>query len=128
MLIFRLQGTFQQLISSLLTLGSFLSSLVAGVFAHFYGRKVALWTACVLNAIACIIQIASENKGAIYVGRLILGFANGFLVTFSNVYTSEASPAHLRAVMVALFAYWYVATSFHLPFSVTWLFTPIFRM
>ncbi|KAK7724477.1 hypothetical protein SLS57_004232 [Botryosphaeria dothidea] len=103
---YAIEGTFQQLISSLLTLGSFLSSLVAGVFAHFYGRKVALWTACVLNAIACIIQIASENKGAIYVGRLILGFANGFLVTFSNVYTSEASPAHLRAVMVALFAYW----------------------
>lgn len=101
-----LQGTFQQLISSLLTLGSFMSSLVAGVFAHFYGRKTALWTACVLNAVACVIQISTENKGAVYVGRLILGFANGFLVTFSNVYTSEASPAHLRAVMVALFAYW----------------------
>ncbi|GME52867.1 General substrate transporter [Neofusicoccum parvum] len=83
-----------------------MSSLVAGFFAHWYGRRAALWTACVLNAVACIIQIATENKGAVYVGRLILGFANGFLVTFSNVYTSEASPAHLRAVMVALFAYW----------------------
>ncbi|KAL1622949.1 hypothetical protein SLS56_008557 [Neofusicoccum ribis] len=100
------KGTFQQLITSLLTLGSFMSSLVAGFFAHWYGRRAALWTACVLNAVACIIQIATENKGAVYVGRLILGFANGFLVTFSNVYTSETSPAHLRAVMVALFAYW----------------------
>ncbi|KKY20280.1 putative general substrate transporter [Diplodia seriata] len=103
---YAIDGTFQQLITSLLTLGSFISSLTAGVFAHFYGRKTALWTACVLNAVACIIQIATENKGAVYVGRLILGFANGFLVTFSNIYTSEASPAHLRAVMVALFAYW----------------------
>lgn len=42
----------------------------------------------------------------LYVGRLILGFANGFFVTFSNVYNAEASPAHLRGVMVALFAYW----------------------
>ncbi|GME52865.1 General substrate transporter [Neofusicoccum parvum] len=103
---YAIDGTFQQLITSLLTLGSFMSSLVAGFFAHWYGRRAALWTACVLNAVACIIQIATENKGAVYVGRLILGFANGFLVTFSNVYTSEASPAHLRAVMVALFAYW----------------------
>ncbi|OJD31699.1 general substrate transporter [Diplodia corticola] len=103
---YAIDGTFQQLITSLLTLGSFLSSLTAGVFAHFYGRKTALWTACMLNVVACIIQIAAEDQGAVYVGRLILGFANGFLVTFSNIYTSEASPAHLRAVIVALFAYW----------------------
>jgi len=35
-----------------------------------------------------------------------MGFANGFLVTFSNVYNSEVAPAHLRGIMVALFAYW----------------------
>ncbi|KAF2735622.1 general substrate transporter [Polyplosphaeria fusca] len=99
-------STFQQLIASLLTLGSFVSSMTAGTFSHFFGRKMALWIACVLNAIACVIQITSTNDAAIYMGRLILGFANGFLVTFSNIYTSEASPAHLRGVIVALFAYW----------------------
>ncbi|KAI0842797.1 general substrate transporter [Hypoxylon sp. FL0890] len=88
---------------SLLTLGAFLSSLIAGAFAHFFGRKVALWLACVLNAVACIIQISTTDKVAVYIGRLILGLANGFLVTFSNIY---AAPAHLRAVMVALFSEW----------------------
>ncbi|KAJ5984128.1 hypothetical protein N7481_006227, partial [Penicillium waksmanii] len=44
--------------------------------------------------------------GVLYLGRLLLGFANGFLVTFSNIYTAEAAPAHMRGVMVALFAYW----------------------
>ncbi|KAI3333145.1 general substrate transporter [Ustulina deusta] len=101
-----IDGTFQRLIGSLLTLGAFLSSLVAGVFAHYFGRKAALWSACLLNAIACIIQISTASKAAIYIGRLILGLANGFLVTFSNIYTAEASPAHLRAVMVALFSEW----------------------
>ncbi|TRX98005.1 hypothetical protein FHL15_001215 [Xylaria flabelliformis] len=101
-----IDGTFQRLIGSLLTLGAFLSSLVAGVFAHYFGRKAALWSACLLNAIACVIQISTENKVAVYIGRLILGLANGFLVTFSNIYTAEASPAHLRAVMVALFSEW----------------------
>ncbi|KAI1082924.1 general substrate transporter [Whalleya microplaca] len=99
---YAIEGTFQQLIGSLLTLGAFLSSLVAGAFAHFFGRKVALWLACVLNAIACIIQISTTDKIAVYIGRLILGLANGFLVTFSNIY----APAHLRAVMVALFSEW----------------------
>lgn len=50
--------------------------------------------------------MTTESHAVIYIGRLILGFANGFLVTFSNIYTSEASPAHLRGVIVALFAYW----------------------
>ncbi|KAJ3567571.1 hypothetical protein NPX13_g6718 [Xylaria arbuscula] len=99
-------GTFQRLIGSLLTLGAFLSSFVAGVFANYFGRKAALWSACLLNAVACIIQIATTKKTAIYIGRLVLGLANGFLVTFSNIYTAEASPAHLRAVMVALFSEW----------------------
>lgn len=100
------QGTFQQLISSLLTLGAFLSSLTAGSFAHFFGRKTALWLACLLTAIGCAIQVNTTDKAVVYVGRLILGIGNGFLVTFSNIYTAEASPAHLRAVMVALFSEW----------------------
>ncbi|PSK60720.1 hypothetical protein B9Z65_870 [Elsinoe australis] len=103
---YAIEPTFQQLIASLLTLGSFLSCLVAGAFAHYMGRKSALWLACLANAVACVIQISTTNKGAVYVGRLVLGFANGFLVSFSNIYTSEASPAHLRGVIVALFAYW----------------------
>lgn len=102
----RYQGTFQQLISSLLTLGAFLSSLTAGSFAHFFGRKTALWLACLLTAVGCAVQINTTDKAVVYVGRLILGIGNGFLVTFSNIYTAEASPAHLRAVMVALFSEW----------------------
>lgn len=101
-----MQGTFQQLISSLLTLGAFLSSLTAGTFAHFFGRKTALWLACLLTAAGCAIQIGTTDKGVVYLGRLVLGVGNGFLVTFSNIYLAEASPAHLRAVLVALFSEW----------------------
>lgn len=101
-----MQGTFQQLISSLLTLGAFLSSLTAGTFAHFFGRKTALWLACLLTAAGCAIQIGTTDKGVVYLGRLVLGIGNGFLVTFSNIYLAEASPAHLRAVLVALFSEW----------------------
>ncbi|KAI1333212.1 general substrate transporter [Xylariaceae sp. FL0255] len=101
-----INGTFQSLIGSLMLLGAFLSSLGAGPFAHYYGRKTALWVGCLLSYVACIIQISATSKIALYFGRLILGLANGLLVTFSNVYSSEASPAHLRAVMVALFSEW----------------------
>ncbi|EXJ67402.1 uncharacterized protein A1O5_09415 [Cladophialophora psammophila CBS 110553] len=101
-----IDSTFQQLIGSLLTLGAFLSSILAGAFGAFYGRKTALWLACFLNCVGLAIQIGTTNKGVIYLGRIVLGFSNGFLVTFSNIYTAEIAPAHLRGVMVALFAYW----------------------
>ncbi|KAJ5380981.1 uncharacterized protein N7496_003409 [Penicillium cataractarum] len=103
---YAIDSTVQQLITSLLTLGSFVSSLVAGVFSTYLGRKYALWLACIVNAIACGIQIGTSTAGVLYLGRLLLGFANGFLVTFSNIYTAEVAPAHMRGVMVALFAYW----------------------
>ncbi|KAJ5669506.1 hypothetical protein N7462_010576 [Penicillium macrosclerotiorum] len=103
---YAIDSTVQQLITSLLTLGSFVSSLVAGFFSSYFGRRHALWLACIVNAIACGIQIGTTSPGVLYFGRLLLGFANGFLVTFSNIYTAEVAPAHMRGVMVALFAYW----------------------
>ncbi|PSN70692.1 maltose permease MAL61 [Corynespora cassiicola Philippines] len=101
-----IDSTVQQLITSLLSLGSFLSAIFAGFFGSYLGRKAGLWIACAVNAIAVAIQISNTSTGALYAGRLLLGFANGWLVTFSNVYTAEAAPAHLREVMVALFAYY----------------------
>ncbi|KLU82262.1 hypothetical protein MAPG_01336 [Magnaporthiopsis poae ATCC 64411] len=98
--------TVQQLIASLLTLGSFLSSLCAGFFSRWFGRRQGLWLACVLNMVACVIMMVTTDVNVLYLGRLLLGISNGFLVTFSNVYTAEAAPAQLRGVIVALFAWW----------------------
>ncbi|KAJ5899615.1 hypothetical protein N7495_004359 [Penicillium taxi] len=103
---YAIASTTQQLITSLLTLGSFVSSLVAGFFANYLGRREALWLACIVNAVAVGIQIGTTTPGVLYLGRLLLGFANGFLVTFSNIWTSEVAPSHLRGVMVALFSFW----------------------
>ncbi|KAG9203649.1 hypothetical protein G6514_002667 [Epicoccum nigrum] len=98
--------TVQQLMTSLVNLGNFLSAISAGLFATYFGRKTGLWVACALNAIAVAVQLGSTSKSALYVGRLILGLANGYFTTFSTVYATEAAPAHLRGVLVALFAYY----------------------
>jgi MFS family permease len=60
----------------------------------------------VLTAVGVAIQIGTTSWGVVYLGRLVLGVGNGFLVTFSNIYCAEAAPAHLRAVLVALFSEW----------------------
>ncbi|CAG8961484.1 hypothetical protein HYFRA_00013937 [Hymenoscyphus fraxineus] len=98
--------TFQQLIASLMTLGALLSSLLAGLFGRYFGRRTGIWVGVLLNLTGITIQISTRSKGVLYLGRLVLGASNGFLTTFSNIYTSEISPAHLRGVMVGFFAFW----------------------
>jgi MFS family permease len=78
-----------------MSLGSFVSAITAGLFATYFGRKTGLWIACALNAVAVAVQLGSSSSG-LYVGRLILGLANGYLTTFSTVYCTEVAPAHLR--------------------------------
>jgi MFS family permease len=82
--------------TSLMNLGACLSAISAGTFGAYFGRRAALWVACVVCYVAVAVQIGSSAKGGLYVGRLLLGFANGWLVVFSTVYCSEAAPAHLR--------------------------------
>ncbi len=38
--------------------------LVAGLFAHYFGRKVGLWVACVFTVIGLAIQIGTESQGS----------------------------------------------------------------
>lgn len=82
----------QQLISSLMTLGAFLSSVATGPIASFMGRKASIWSASVLCCVANVIMMASTNIGALYVGRLVIGLANGVVgplyYTFVTIFVS----------------------------------------
>lgn len=86
----------QQLMTSLMNLGACVSAIAAGLFGAYFGRKAALWVACVVCCGAVALQIGSTSAAGLYVGRFFLGFANGWFVVFSTVYCSEVAPAHLR--------------------------------
>ena len=66
----------QQLISSLMILGSFISSATAGFSAMYIGRKVSLWLACICVCVGTAIMQATTSMGGLYAGRLILGLGN----------------------------------------------------
>ena len=65
--------TVQQLISSLMTIGTFVGSLLIGPFSSKFGRRYALWTATLLNFIATAIMLGTTNLGALYFARFLLG-------------------------------------------------------
>ncbi|KAF2094095.1 MFS transporter [Rhizodiscina lignyota] len=96
----------QQLISSFLNVGTIIGAICTPPFAAKFGRKPAIWLACLISFIACAVQIGTTTLGGLYAGRIILGISNGFFITFSNVYTVEAAPPHLRGVIVSFFGLW----------------------
>lgn len=76
----------QQLISSLMILGAFIASFSAGFTSRYFGRKLSLWIACVGVVIATVIMQVTTSIGALYAGRLIIGVANGLLMTHCQLY------------------------------------------
>lgn len=42
----------------------------------------------------------------LYVGRLFIGIANGFFMTFSQLYLQESTPARYRGLSIAAFQVW----------------------
>lgn len=94
---------FQQLITSLLQLALIFASLSVGPFSVYYGRRYCYWVGSLFSIAGLLIQIFVTSKGPIYLARLLLGYGNGIYVTATILYCSEAAPAHLRGIMVAMF-------------------------
>ncbi|KAF2878500.1 monosaccharide transporter-like protein [Massariosphaeria phaeospora] len=95
----------QQLISSLMTLGAFISAGMAGVAAKKLGRRACLAIACVTCCVANIIMMSTEHIAALYVGRLVIGLANGYFMTFSQLYIQESSTAKYRGLFLTGFQF-----------------------
>ncbi|KAF2015082.1 general substrate transporter [Aaosphaeria arxii CBS 175.79] len=96
----------QQLISSLMTLGAFISSSSAGIFATWLGRIPCLWMACALCCASNVIMMSTTNMHGLYAGRFLIGIANGWYMTFSQLYIQESSPARYRGLLIAVFQFW----------------------
>lgn len=67
--------TVQQLISSLMTVGTLVGSLLIGPFSQRFGRRNGLWTASALNAISTGIMMGTTTVGPLYFARFLLGMS-----------------------------------------------------
>lgn len=95
----------QQIITSFMTLGAFISSACAGFAAAKLSRRQCLWLACLLCCGSNVLMMASENIGALYAGRLLIGLANGWFMTISQLYLQESSPAKYRGLFLTAFSF-----------------------
>ncbi|KAK3378970.1 general substrate transporter [Lasiosphaeria ovina] len=79
----------QQLVSSLMTLGAFITSATAGLTSTVAGRKVSLWVACALCVVATVMMQTTTSIGVLYAARLIIGLANGLFMTHFQLWILE---------------------------------------
>ncbi|GAA6036180.1 hypothetical protein JCM8097_006819 [Rhodosporidiobolus ruineniae] len=100
---YKIETTFQQLITSLLQVGLITASVILGPFSRYWGRRAGFFCSSLVGIIALLIQIFVTTREPIYVGRLLLGISNGGLVNLVVLYISETSPAHLRGSFVSSF-------------------------
>lgn len=85
-----------------MNLGGLVAAFFVGIIGNRFGRKIGLWIASVVGVVAISIQIGSNSTGALYVGRLLLGFSNGLFIPFCVMYMAEVSPAHLRGPIIGM--------------------------
>lgn len=57
-----------------------------GFMAIKLGRRGCLWVACTLCIASNTIMLATTTIAGLYAGRLLIGFANGYFMTFSQLY------------------------------------------
>jgi MFS family permease len=92
----------QTLLQSLISLGALAGCIVIFKFGSIISPRVGLWIASVIGCASVVAQIVSTHLAALYVGRVLLGFSNGFYATYSAVYIGESTPAYLRGAAIGL--------------------------
>ena len=99
---FQMASSQKSLMTSILSLGTFLGALIAGDIADFVGRRPTIIIGCGIFCVGCVLQIASTNQEVLMVfGRLIAGGGVGFVSAIIILYMSEIAPRKIRGALVA---------------------------
>ena len=92
----------KEAITSLCSAGAFLGSIVAGLTADKFGRKIAIYVGCFLFTVGAVVQAASYSVPQMVVGRLIVGFGVGSAAMVVPLYIAEIAPTKVRGKLIGL--------------------------
>ncbi|KAI0400606.1 general substrate transporter [Xylaria palmicola] len=96
-----LSGPSKGLITSVLSLGTFVGALAAGDFADLFGRRTTVLGSCVVFLVGVIFQLASAGLPLLVVGRVIAGLGVGGVSAVLILYMSEIAPRKVRGAIVS---------------------------
>ncbi|KAL5402930.1 hypothetical protein PMIN06_010184 [Paraphaeosphaeria minitans] len=96
-----LSSSEQELVTSLTSGGAFVGAICAGLTADRFGRKMPIWSACIVFIIGTVLQTAAYHVAQFAVGRFVVGLGVGSAAMICPLYISELAPAKYRGRMVA---------------------------
>lgn len=103
---FVIPSSDKSLMTSILSLGTFLGAIIAGDLADLWGRRITILMGCAIFAGGVVIQIASSGQLAVMtVGRLVAGFGVGFESAVIIMYMSEVAPKKIRGAVVSAYQF-----------------------
>jgi len=90
-------------------LGAFISCFATGPLGSVLGRRWCIVFGVILLIVSIIIMVVTTSMGLLYFSRLVMGFGNGLVMTFTMVYVSELAPAKLRGLAYGFMTTWITA-------------------
>ncbi|KAF2702883.1 putative transporter [Pleomassaria siparia CBS 279.74] len=91
----------QELVTSLTSGGALVGAVGAGLTADRFGRRMPIWSACVVFVIRTILQTTAFSIAQFAVGRFVVGLGVGSAAMVVPLYISELAPAKYRGRMIA---------------------------
>ncbi|KAK9900210.1 general substrate transporter [Cystobasidium minutum MCA 4210] len=90
------------LVTSLLVLGAFFASPVAGWSGDLIGRRLAIIAGCITFIVGGVLQTAAQNIEMMMAGRFFAGAGIGQLAMLVPLYQSEISQPSIRGSLITL--------------------------
>jgi len=100
---FSLSLLMVQVVTSWVTLGALVGSLIAGELGDRLGRKRSILIAGALFTFGAAIQWIAPSALILVAGRFIIGAGVGIAAVSAPLYASELAPAHLRGRFVSAY-------------------------
>lgn len=93
----------QEIIVSILLLGAFFGSILAGFVSRKIGRKKTILLSALIFAVGAVLSAMTTNPFAMEVVRFFLGIGVGIASFTAPLYLSESAPQAIRGGLISMY-------------------------
>jgi sugar porter (SP) family MFS transporter len=102
---FALSTRMEEIVVSVVVIGSLLGAVAGGALADRFGRRTILVWGGVIFIVGSIMAPLSPNVLTLIASRTLLGIAIGFTSVTAPVYVSELAPPQSRGMLIGLYQF-----------------------